>query len=428
MAGCTSGIFGSFWSGYGSSHDEDSEGTSGIDRSRGRADAEPQVSPEEVEMALDHLNISFMRRFTKIMFNPTNPFIAGASVLGSVVACQTAYMQGTYEPLPHPQEDRSCGFEAYEMPSGEPAQVTKRLLVLGDSLVIGVGCDEAPLMGQSLAKGMSTKLRNNVAWRSMGIDGGDARTIHSTVIEDVRLAVNGAALTQLGNRWHGERCRCARVDHEDEFIGTAGVPDSSGAVQRVKIDVCVVLCGLNDFKRLWKGRTATVFRRDLLNFLTELRSVLGPECLLVLPALPLEPTRFPEPLRSFVIYIAEVYDEMKAELARELAMTSFIPKPTVRWWRRVHEKHGGVISADGVHPNEVGYVVFGKWLGQVIAKGLASRRDTIAARIAASQSPIGTSRSPIGTAQSPIGTRGCAHGHEHGHGHEHQRAAGSGVA
>eukprot|EP00961_Rhodomonas_salina_P263860 3566122-Rhodomonas_salina.1 len=266
MAGCTSGIFGSFWSGYGSSHDEDSEGTSGIDRSRGRADAEPQVSPEEVEMALDHLNISFMRRFTKIMFNPTNPFIAGASVLGSVVACQTAYMQGTYEPLPHPQEDRSCGFEAYEMPSGEPAQVTKRLLVLGDSLVIGVGCDEAPLMGQSLAKGMSTKLRNNVAWRSMGIDGGDARTIHSTVasllqrrcrrpmsgpvthcccqvIEDVRLAVNGAALTQLGNRWHGERCRCARVDHEDEFIGTAGVPDSSGAVQRVKIDVCVVLCG-----------------------------------------------------------------------------------------------------------------------------------------------------------------------------------------
>jgi len=35
------------------------------------------------------------------------------------------------------------------------------------------------------------------------------------------------------------------------------------------------------------------------------------DCLIILPALPMEPTRFPEPLRSFVILISEVFDEQK---------------------------------------------------------------------------------------------------------------------
>ena len=29
----------------------------------------------------------------------------------------------------------------------------------------------------------------------------------------------------------------------------------------------------------------------------------------------------------------------------------------VRWWKRVHERFGSVISEDGVHPNAVGYQV-----------------------------------------------------------------------
>ena len=43
---------------------------------------------EEVRLAMEHLDIGFMRRFTRFAFNPTNPFIAGASVLGTVVAAQ----------------------------------------------------------------------------------------------------------------------------------------------------------------------------------------------------------------------------------------------------------------------------------------------------------------------------------------------------
>ena len=36
-----------------------------------------------------------MSRFTRFVMVPTNPFMAGACVLGSVVAAQTAYLQVT---------------------------------------------------------------------------------------------------------------------------------------------------------------------------------------------------------------------------------------------------------------------------------------------------------------------------------------------
>jgi hypothetical protein len=32
----------------------------------------------------------------------------------------------------------------------------------------------------------------------------------------------------------------------------------SGGGEKVQVDICVILCGLNDFKKLWKGRTSTV--------------------------------------------------------------------------------------------------------------------------------------------------------------------------
>ena len=44
--------------------------------------------------------------------------------------------------------------------------------------------------------------------------------------------------------------------------------------------------------------------------------------------MPMEPTRFPEPLRSFVIYISEVFDEEKERLAKVSEGSNlYIPKP-----------------------------------------------------------------------------------------------------
>ena len=48
---------------------------------------------------------------------------------------------------------------------------------------------------------------------------------------------------------------------------------------REGVDICVLLCGLNDFKQLWKGRTATVFRQDLGLLLQRIRAFVGQVCL-----------------------------------------------------------------------------------------------------------------------------------------------------
>ena len=41
-------------------------------------------------------------------------------------------------------------------------------------------------------------------------------------------------------------------------VDAAGGSGSGGAEEKVQVDICVILCGLNDFKKLWKGRTSTV--------------------------------------------------------------------------------------------------------------------------------------------------------------------------
>lgn len=66
-----------------------------------------------------------------------------------------------------------------------------------------------------------------------------------------------------------------------------------------------------------------------------LRRKLGRECMIFLPAMPMEPTRFPEPLKSFVIFIGEIYDEEKNRVSKEHPRIVFIYKPHHSWWRGV---------------------------------------------------------------------------------------------
>ena len=182
--------------------------------------------------------MNFMTGFTRFIFNPSNPFLAGGSVLASVVGVQTAWLQATYQPLPHPRDKRCVGYVAFDgnRKAQSGAAKAKRLIVIGDSLVLGIGCDEAPVISNSLARGLSRHSHRDVAWRSFGVDGGDTRTVQASVIADVQRVVEGRT---LGND-----------PEERKFAGTGGGP--------VQIDVCVILLGLNDFKRLWKGRTAGV--------------------------------------------------------------------------------------------------------------------------------------------------------------------------
>jgi len=378
----------------------------GAARRLGRADA--LRDEEELQLALRHLEPGFMNRFTRFVFNPVNPFIAGAGVLGSVVAAQTAYLQSTYMPLPPPAREVSCGYIPYG--GSERSAGLRRVVVIGDSLVLSIGCAQEPVFAQSIATGISAKGRVDVSWRSFGVDGGDANTIREACLDNVRAVVQCRAppsqphqSPHWGEEGEGKRTRpprppetaeSTRQRHEAHRIWCTGAPDPSSAptsagrsgmaaagghdlegdgdqLSSVTVDVCVILCGLNDFKKLWKGRTASLFSQELGALIQGLRRILGPHCVIALPAMPMEPTRFPEPLRSFVIYIAEVFDKEKEHLAKASAGSIlFIPKPSVRWWKRVHERYGGVISEDGIHPNEVGYQVYGEWLGAAVSTHL----------------------------------------------------------
>lgn len=306
-----------------------------------------------------------MSRFTRFVFNPVNPFIAGAGVLGSVVAAQTAYLQSTYVPLPPPDRDICCGYIPYE--GSECSQGLRRVVILGDSLVLSIGCAEQPVFAQSIASGISAKGRVDVSWRSFGIDGGDAGTIQEACLDNVRAVVkcceppNQAHQSPFWGDGEGKRSRpppppdtteSIRQRHEFHHIwctgnlepfctpkrmgggrGAAAAASGNADIEEgnassVVVDVCVILCGLNDFKKLWKGRTASLFSQQLSNLIHRLRKILGPQCLIALPAMPMEPTRFPEPLRSFVIYISEVFDEEKNRLARNgSGSILYIPKP-----------------------------------------------------------------------------------------------------
>ncbi len=53
----------------------------------------------------------------------------------------------------------------------------------------------------------------------------------------------------------------------------------------------------------------------------------GDDCLIILPAIPLEETRLPQPLKSFAILLSWLFDEEKRDKAANEALTHFIPKP-----------------------------------------------------------------------------------------------------
>jgi lysophospholipase L1-like esterase len=179
------------------------------------------------------------------------------------------------------------------------------------------------------------------------------------------------------------------------------------------VDIVVVMCGLNDFKRLPAGRTAGAFRRDLDRLLELLHDKAGSGCLVALPALPLEETRLPQPLKAAAIWLGARFDAQKraAAAAAGADRVYFIPKPAVDMWRAARERAAAaaeaaaaaaasssaaerarpaaaagreLVARDGVHPNEAGYAAFAEYL----ATELAARVRALEIGAAAVASPL----------------------------------------
>ena len=81
----------------------------------------------------------------------------------------------------------------------------------------------------------------------------------------------------------------------------------------------MILCGINDWKLLFHSealgrgdvRTPGVFRDDLSALVAEVRAHVGPDCAILLPALPVSLIDFPWPLSLAVRGICDAWDEQK---------------------------------------------------------------------------------------------------------------------
>ena len=229
----------------------------------------------------------------------------------------------------------------------------KNILFVGDSLVTGVGCapdgGNGPAMPRACAAFLAKALRVDVTWAAIGKTGADVSGLN-----DLLPAV-------------GTEVRAAQ-----ERGGT--------------IDMVVVVCGLNDFKHAYTSlrRTASGFKGELSSFVEALHEETGVHCTVVLPALPVHHAPVFSgtwPFRPLITTLASWWDDQKAALAERASALAarricFVHNATNdAWWARKR-----YWAADGVHPNDEGYQVWGEHIGKsILTQALLSRPAAVSA-------------------------------------------------
>lgn len=215
-----------------------------------------------------------------------------------------------------------------------------RVLFIGDSLVNGVGgaqseaTEGGPPLPRRMCRALADKLGVQVQWRALGVTGGDLEAMRNKLVPEIREKDPNAVY-----------------------------------------DAVVVMCGLNDFKYLARGqiRTPWAFREQLQALVSEIRRECGDNTRIVLPALPVGLASFREPLKSYIIFIANQWDLQKqlvAKKSREILHHQHILFVEPVSPSETDASHS-FVAADGVHPNESGYELW----AQHIASRLCSAHD-----------------------------------------------------
>ena len=139
--------------------------------------------------------------------------------------------------------------------------------------------------------------------------------------------------------------------------------------QGQRIDLVVVLCGLNDFKHAYTSwrRTASGFRHELRELVAAIQQEAGVDCTVVLPAIPVQHAPVFSgvwPLQPLLAHLAGLWDEQKEALhdhARRIAFVRNASDPggyaTPDYW-----------AVDGIHPNDEGYRLWGEHIAQAIVR------------------------------------------------------------
>jgi len=142
-----------------------------------------------------------------------------------------------------------------------------QLVVLGDSLVAGVGCKElsaSPILPKVMASILSWAVKTDVRWASAGKIGATVKDLRSSVLP----ALKERLMIELDN-------------------------SNNSDINKGEV-LFVVICGLNDWRSLlerpWRGLGLLGFRRELQLLCDELSAIAaskGRRCRILLPRLPL---------------------------------------------------------------------------------------------------------------------------------------------
>lgn len=274
--------------------------------------------------------------------------------------------------------------------------VVKRVVVIGDSLAVGLGVinlfdsskkytapfhrienvhkkgmsqsdDGAPgpVFPRALAETLADHYQTKVHWRSAGVDGGDTEHIKEHCLEVIAEEVQ------------------------------QGRPP----------DTVVILCGVNDLKYFVSNPLVnpgpTAFRRRLRQLIAEILA-LAPNTQIVLPMFPTQMFRANSPLNIFPLNffldaIVGFWDSQKRLVADRYPSPNVLyvglrPNEIMQWYRQSKDddeqyKNGGgdgdtsgilirtdrvkdqeLIAADGIHPNARCYSLWAKSLGDKIVE------------------------------------------------------------
>lgn len=131
-------------------------------------------------------------------------------------------------------------------------------------------------------------------------------------------------------------------------------------------DIAVVLCGVNDGKKLLHGRWPSVFREDLSALVSDLRQK-APDAHIHVPELPAyahAPLFQTWPMCHLIQLFFDAFEAQKRFLADEGHIHSPAPPPE-KMPSATNPNHWAV---DGVHPSCEGYRLIGEWLGAALAE------------------------------------------------------------
>ena len=222
------------------------------------------------------------------------------------------------------------------------APVARKLLVIGDSLVSGVGgaasfsntTPDGPALPRHVARFLSEMVASDVQWNALSLTGGDVRMLKKKVLPMLKR----------------ER---ERVGGDDPLFAAI-----------------VVVTGFNDMKRVSPVRTAKKFREDLDQFIDDIRQEVGAQVQVFLPSIPgvHHTPRFHEPLRSILIFLNNLWDAQKIALSRSKEGVHFVGNPPEAAW---HPNPAIYFSSlDRIHPSELGYQHWGKRIAKCISDAL----------------------------------------------------------